>query len=249
MEKENKTKKERTKSGLPKKKRKRKKKMYFTQVHEQAILDYVSTDDLKKRDELFREYIGPVFKELITKIVYTFKFNYLPNIEELKQDCLGDLITLLDKFDVSKGYKAFAYYSVVTKNWFIARTKKNKKKKYIQPCADLTKLNTTPEFEDYLINHYTYEDRIIKKEFFNALYNEMETWLDSDLKEREKRTTKAIMILLKDLQKIPHFKKNVINSCLRELTSFKTTKQLTNSKKNITKKYKEFKRKWDNGEI
>ena len=38
------------------------------------------------------------------------------------------LVTILHKYDPSKGSKAFSYFSVITKNWFIAQVKKNAKK-------------------------------------------------------------------------------------------------------------------------
>ena len=45
----------------PKKKtrKKRSKRHYFTQVHEDAIVRYSASDDLKERTELYVEYIGP----------------------------------------------------------------------------------------------------------------------------------------------------------------------------------------------
>ena len=69
----------------------------------------------------------PALDELVDKIVYTYKFTTLPNIDLLRQDCKVWLVTILDKFDSSKGSKAFSYFSVITKNWFIHKIKKNAK--------------------------------------------------------------------------------------------------------------------------
>ena len=69
--------------------------------------------------------IQPAFNEMVDKIAYTYKFTSLPNIEDLKEECKIWLTTILDKFDVSKGSKAFSYFSVITKNWFIHKVKKN----------------------------------------------------------------------------------------------------------------------------
>ena len=112
----------------PKKKRKKRtKRLYFTQVHEDAILEYVKTDSIKVRTELYVKYLGPAFSEMVDKIVFTYKFNTLPNIDYLKDDCKIWLTTILDKFDPEKGSKAFSYFSVITKNWFIYKVKKNSK--------------------------------------------------------------------------------------------------------------------------
>ena len=110
-----------------KKTRKRKKNLYFTEVHQKAIVDYALTSDRKIRTDLYIQYIGPVFDEMVDKIVYTYKFTTLPNVDFLKDECKIWLTTILDKFDPEKGSKAFSYFSVITKNWFIHKVKKNAK--------------------------------------------------------------------------------------------------------------------------
>ena len=67
--------------------RRRKKNNYFTKVHENAIIDYTLTVDNRVRTDLYVEFIGPAFDEMVDKIVYTYKFNTLPNIDPLREDC------------------------------------------------------------------------------------------------------------------------------------------------------------------
>ena len=108
--------------------RKRTKNHYFRKEHQDAIVEYCQTQDPKRRNDLYKEFIGPVFDEMVDKIVYTYKFTSLPNIDSLKDDCKNWLITVLNNFDPEKGSKAFTYFSVVSKNWFIAEVKKTSKK-------------------------------------------------------------------------------------------------------------------------
>ena len=61
----------------PKKKMRRRRrrgsgKHYFRQEHEDAIVAYSKTTDRSEREELYREYIQPVFNEMVDKIVYTY---------------------------------------------------------------------------------------------------------------------------------------------------------------------------------
>ena len=111
---------------MPKRTR-QKSNIYFTKDHENAIVQYALTDDIKIRTALYIEYIGPAFDQMVDKIVYTYKFTNLPNIDPLKDECKVWLTTILDKFEPSKGSKAFSYFSVITKNWFIHKVKKNAK--------------------------------------------------------------------------------------------------------------------------
>ena len=101
---------------------------YFTKVHEDAIIEFNNTTDLKRRETLYTTLIGPALNEMVDKIVFTYRFTSLPNIDALRDECKIWLVTILEKFKPEKGSKAFSYFSVVTKNWFIQQVKKNKKK-------------------------------------------------------------------------------------------------------------------------
>ncbi len=91
-----------------KKKNKSPKKYYFTEITEQAIVDYCDTEDIGIRTELYIEHIQPAFNELVDKIVYTYKFTSLQNIEVLKDDCKIWLTTILGKCNPKKGRKRIA---------------------------------------------------------------------------------------------------------------------------------------------
>ena len=103
---------------MPKRKKKKKSNHYFTQDTEDAIVAYARTEDIGVRTKLYVEHIQPAFNELVDKIVYTYKYTSLQNINPLKEDCKIWLTTILDKYNPDRGTKAFSYFSVVTKNWF-----------------------------------------------------------------------------------------------------------------------------------
>ena len=102
--------------------------MYFTEEHEQAIIDYCSSTCNKLRTRLYVKWIQPAFDQMVDKIVFTYKFTTLPNIDELRDECKVWLTTILEKYDPNKGSKAFSYFSVITKNWFIHQVKKTTKR-------------------------------------------------------------------------------------------------------------------------
>ena len=76
--------------------------MYFTQEHEEAIVKYALTDDRQIRTELYIKWIQPAFDEMVDKIVYTYKFTNLPNIDDLRGECKVWLTTILNKYDPNK---------------------------------------------------------------------------------------------------------------------------------------------------
>ena len=62
-------------------------KAYFTKDHENAIVQYASSDSREEKTKLYVDLINPAFNEMVDKIVYTYKFTNLPNIDDLKAEC------------------------------------------------------------------------------------------------------------------------------------------------------------------
>ena len=220
--------------------RRKKTNKYFTKIHENAIIEYASTDSRAKRSELYIEFIGPAFNEMVDKIVYTYKFNNLPNIDYLKDDCKLWLITILDKYDPNRKSKAFSYFSVITKNWFIHKVKQNSKKlKRDLQYEDLTSETDLKE----LVTENSYESDREQREFWFHLFEEMKNWEQLKLKENEKKVLDAIKILFESVDQIEIFNKKAIYLYMREITGL-NTKQIVNNLNRIRKKYKDFKKQW-----
>ena len=218
---------------------------YFTKEHEEAIVKYARTTDNKIRTQLYVDFIGPVFDEMVDKIVYTYKFTTLPNIDSLKEDCKIWLTTILDKFDPDKKSKAFSYFSVITKNWFIHKVKRNarqfKKEVYLEDVApDLEQKHLATE-NQYLI----YKE---KQEFFDGFWVEINQWDGPKLKENEKKVLEAIKLLFSRAEEIEIFNKKAIYLYIREITGL-NTKQVVNNLNKLKIKYRNFKKKWNEGEV
>ena len=228
-----------------------KKNYYFTKVHEQAIIDYCGTTDQRLRNDLYKNFIGPVFDEMVDKIVYTYKFTTLPNIDVLRDDCKNWLITVLNKFDHTKGSKAFTYFSVVSKNWFIAQVKKTSKKARKESQIDDCYISGANENgiqhsqDENLIVHNTYIQDRDKFEFFHSLKGEIDQWSELPLRPNERKTLQAVQILFSESENIEIFNKKAIYLYIREITGL-NTKQVVNSLNKIRKRYREFKQEWDN---
>lgn len=216
---------------------------YFTKDHEEAILEYASIIDHKRKNELYKLWIQPAFDEMVDKIVFTYKFNNLPNIEDLKDECKIWLTTILDKFDVSKGSKAFSYFSVITKNWFIYKVKKNNNKKEVY-LEDI--VNTKDE--EQLIYEHSYEIDRQQQEFWAFFEKEMGSWNNKKMKSNEEKVYKAIQILFKESDNIEIFNKKAIYLYIREMTGL-NTKQVVSNLKKFKVRYVAFKKEWENGNL
>ena len=223
--------------------RKSRGKPYFTQVHEDAIVAYTNTEDIKERTDLYIKYIGPVFDEMVDKIVYTYKFTNLPNIDSLRDECKIWLITVLGKYDPNKGSKAFSYFSVITKNWFIHKVKKRNKRTRTE--IDIDDIVHTTDVK-YIVTHNPYYKDREKNEFWNLLMSEVDSWEQIKMKETEERVLKAVKILLENADDIEIFNKKAIYLYLREITGL-NTKQIVNNLNKMRVRYKVFRKKYNGG--
>ena len=218
---------------------------YFSQAHEDAIVKYASSINQRERTELYINFIEPAFNEMVDKIVFTYKFTTLPNIEELRDECKIWLTTILDKFDPTSGSKAFSYFSVITKNWFIHKVKKtaeqNKREVGIEEITD-------PKNHEVLIVEHTYFSNREQDEFWREFWYEINSWEHVDMKPNERRVVEAIKILMEDPDGIEIFNKKAIYLYIREITGLNTKQIVTNLQK-VRTRYIEFKVDWDNGKI
>ena len=229
----------------PKTRRRRKKNHYFTLDHENAIIRYTHTNCNRERTELYANWIQPAFNEMVDKIVYTYKFVNLPNIAYLKDECKVWLMTILDKYDPSKGSKAFSYFSVITKNWFIHKVKQQQKRNRRE--IDYDNISKSYE-EEYLSTSESYLTKREEDEFWKYFYHELKSWDASQMKENDLKVYKAIKILFESKEEIDIFNKKAIYLYLREITGL-NTKQVVNSLKKFRKKYYSFKQDWKRAEI
>jgi len=205
----------------------------------------VATEDIKKRTDLYVNLIGPALDEMVDKIVYTYKFTTLPNIDVLRDECKIWLVTVLDKYDKDKGSKAFSYFSVITKNWFIHKVKKQSKKNRTE--IELIDLPKDLELK-YISTSNPYPREREHEEFFNFLKNEIDSWEHDKMKDNERKVLEAIRILFESAEDIEIFNKKAIYLYLREITGL-NTKQVVNNLNKMRSKYRVFRVKWNKGDL
>jgi hypothetical protein len=225
--------------------RKRTTRHYFTKDHENAIIRYNQITDNVERTELYVNWIQPAFDEMVDKIVFTYKFTNLPNCDELRDECKIWLTTVLEKYDPAKGSKAFSYFSVITKNWFIHKVKKNQKQ--LKREIDISDISKEAE-NKFLVVYNDYHEKRENVEFWKHLWAEIDTWSTDNMKENEKKVLEAVKILLSEPNQIEIFNKKAIYLYIREITGL-NTKQVVNNLNKLRRKYFAFKSDWNEGNL
>tara|TARA_R110002072_G_scaffold8922_11_gene44206 strand:+ start:1388 stop:1927 length:540 start_codon:yes stop_codon:yes gene_type:complete len=176
---------------------------------------------------------------MVDKVVFTYRFTTLPNITHLRDECKIWLVTVLEKFNPEKA-KAFTYFTVVTKNWFIAQVKKKSKRNREE--IDVYEIPKEIEMQFLSIENEYERDRE-QEEFMLNLKANMIDWQEDAKRPNDEMVLKAIQILLESAEEIEIFNKKAIYLYLRELTGL-NTKQVVSSLKRIRNLYSDFRVDW-----
>ncbi len=226
------------------------KNVYFTHEHQEAIQEYIESTDKVLRNKLYVEKIAPAFKEMVDNIVYTFRFNTLPNIEQHKDECMHQLVTVISKFDKTRGTKAFSYFSLVIKNHFIQAVKKNSKKTreevQIDECLENRKIVETEYLKEYVQEQNDYHNLREKREKEDFFLDEISSWESKLSTDDEKKVHEAFAQIYENIEKIDIINKRAILLYIEELTGLprKTINLVINTK--LIDLYKNSKNKWVN---
>lgn len=225
--------------------------IYFTKEHQDAIVEYVKSTDNKHRNNLYKTLIGPCINELVDNIVYTYKFNGLPNLETIKDDCKHTLITILGKFDEERGSKAFSYFTVITKNFFIQSIKKNSRVRHEEVNIDLCYLNQDEDSDNKLFPLYAEQDFVEeqeKEEYLDELKTEFKLWEHEFQTVNEKKIFEAFKQIFENSESLDIVNKKAIYIYMRDLTGL-DNKEIGAFFKKLKLNFGEFKHLWANQNV
>ena len=221
--------------------------VYFTEETENAIIRFQEEENEELKKQIFVKDIQPALNKLIENIIFVYKFHTLGEIDILKNDCLSYLYEVLYKFDKSRGSKAFSYFSIIVKNWFIQRVKTRNKKSKSDIQFDKTLMTKLEKSNNQNIV-ISYEDKLLKNEFLALLKDEIKNWRSKFDKNQEIKVLEAVKILLENPDSVPIYNKKGIYMYLREMTGLNTKQIVTNLSK-LKKKYLLFKKRYHAGEM
>ena len=200
--------------------KKKNKRMYFDQDVEDAIIEYNLETDPEIRNEIYKEQIAYAFDKLAENIINTFKFSYFDApFMDVKQEVVSFLVLNIHKYDHTKGFKAFSYFSVVAKNYLILVNNSNYKRIKVQ--SDLDATSTIKE----LSKIYPHGDE--KQHHSADFMDELIVYFNSTIpkifkKKRDVDIAFALMDLFKERGVIENYNKKSIYLLIREMTGCKT---------------------------
>lgn len=211
------------------KKRKASSKMYFTQDTEDAIVQYNKEEDLDVREKIYREKIEYPFQKLVENVFNRFGFTYFKTSpHEVQKEALAHLVANLSKYDPNrpskvfgkkKKSKAFSYFSVIAKNWFILLNNNNYKE--FQTLIEISEERGENTVQLQHVDKHHAQTEI--DEFMQLTINFWEENVDKIFnKQRDLDIANAVVELLRNSQRIDAFNKKALYLYIRDMSNCKT---------------------------
>lgn len=215
---------------MAKRGRKRIHKRYFDDEQEEAIKLYLSCDDEMLRNSIYQKYLEFPLYKMVESIINRYQlYSRELSFDELLVDTLGFLHTKLDKFDPTKGKKAYSYYGTVVKHRLMG--------KRMRETTDLKrKISYEDKYKSIVSNEkYSYKidnDPSVMQEFFYEFIEIAENLLEMNEKEaflkvNEEKIGYAVIHLMKNWEAVfddgsHKYNKNQVLECLRNMTNLST---------------------------
>jgi hypothetical protein len=103
---------------------------YFYEEEEEAFRQYVESTDKRFRDRIFSQKLYPAFTKMIESIIRRYGlFTPSEDFSDTFNDTMSFLITKVNNFDFSKGYKAYSYCGTVCKRYLLLKRTNDMKKR------------------------------------------------------------------------------------------------------------------------
>lgn len=233
-----------------KKKRVRLKGKYWSELTEQAVLEYQDETDPTKRNKIFEQHLRHPLDQMVESIMYRYNL-FTPEIDNkiLHQEAVSDIIMKIDKFERGRlgkkgnAVKAYSFFGTCIRHFLSGQ----KKKVHSDKTKNISIEET--EFEkDYSENFYYELDSShldaskVIDEFIRIIDSNMNR---SDVSKEEIEVGKALKSILIEYRLIVDEKFNfkVINKTnLIKMIKLRTT--LTN--KQITSGFSKYYRLYSN---
>lgn len=220
--------------------------MYFGLEVDDAIERFKNEQDPKIKEKIFTDEIRPPMMKLIENLMYLKGFYKIDDPDTLASDALAALYETIPKFDPSKGTKAFSYFNVVTRNWFISKIREKKKRS--RQIADTSySIDHDIVKNDSSVVLSSHEDEVIEKEFKLSLFRNMEKWRSILKKKQELQVLDAIVFLMQNPDLVSIYSKKAVFVYIKEMTNL-TTKQVNHHMTRLKELYIKFREEFNSGE-
>lgn len=230
---------------------KNQKKGYFYEKEEQAIVDYLKSDNKIEKNKIFNTILLPALTKMIESIIRRYNL-YSPEetFQETFDDTISFLLSKIEHFDPNSGHKAYSYCGTICKNYLICKINQYNKNLKRKERYELIQNDINDNIK------FSYEQNNNKIQMLNELIldtiNKVESVLNNNTKyklnENEIKVGNAIVNLLSSWEDLfarmgsNKFNKSSILLFLKE-TTLLSTKEIRDGMKKYKVIYQDLRKK------
>ena len=195
--------------------------MYFTKETGESIISYCGEACVEKKKSIYEKEILPAFDKLAENLIYVYGFKSpYATAEELRVDCVSFMFETLHKWDPSRGTKAFSYFNVVAKNWFIINTRKHLKRRNRHLSIDDPNGMTTSQKHMFEVYDYVPppDEEMIKRQVKSEILSLLEDMKVKLTNENEIKCLHAIETLFSSIEDLELLNKRAVLLYIREIS-------------------------------
>jgi len=214
--------------------RKRKNEIYFGPDEEEAVNQYLNSNDEAERNLIYNQWLRDPLNKMVESIIRRYKlYRKGESFEDLHGDTLSFLITKAHKFENARGKKAYSYYGTICKHYILGLLiKDTKHSKKTSSYEDISSSLEDREDLSYCIDEEEFSmDTFLIKVIENIkkeLDDEMQP-IKKRLNENERKVGYALIEILQNWEVVfttmdggPKYNKNSILETMRNFTNLST---------------------------
>jgi hypothetical protein len=214
--------------------RKRKNVMYLGPNEEEAVINFLESEDETERNLIFNEWLKAPLDKMIESIIRRYKlYRKGETFEELHSDTVSFLMTKVHKFERGRGKKAYSYFGTISKNYILGLLIKDEKHmKQTTSYEDMSdNLEERPDLTYVIDNESTSMDEFIKTlcDGIREELNDDELPPKKKLNDNEKKVGYALIDILDNWETAfdsmnggSKYNKNSVLETMRNYTNLST---------------------------
>jgi hypothetical protein len=200
---------------------------YFDIREEDAVINYINSDDQKEKEYIYNTFLRYPLDKMIDSIIRRYKL-YRKDMEyrDLHSDTHSFLMTKVEKFKPDKNKKAYSYFGTICKNYLMGQIQKDQRE--MNRKVSYEDISTSLENRSDLI-YYMENDDVDTEKIINVFLGELNIYIqDIKLNESEIKLGQSLIELFNNYGNIfigndnNKFNKNIILLSLREMTNLST---------------------------
>ena len=166
-------------------------KGYFYEEEEEAFVKYITSEDQVERNKLFNEKLLPAFTKMIESIIRRYDlFTPQEDFKDTFYDTLSFLITKVNNFDVTKGYKVYSYCGTVCKNYLILKRTQTMKQRERMTQFDEAYMETRKD----MVENSPIFKRNVNDEMIARMQTKLQSIVDGEVEFEEPLTENEIKV-------------------------------------------------------